>query len=106
VGCSQWNKHIASLDSVFGRHVEVLKWSRANGCDWNSLTCAYLAENGDLEALKWAVANGLPSDDRTCSAAATYGNLELLQWARANGCPWDEMTCENACFGGHCSSGL
>jgi hypothetical protein len=25
---------------------EVLKWARQNGCDWDSWTCSYAAENG------------------------------------------------------------
>ena len=24
-------------------HLEVLKWARQNGCDWNSNTCSYAA---------------------------------------------------------------
>ena len=45
----------------------IVKWLRANGCDWNSRTCAY---------------------------AAFGGHLEVLQWARASGCEWNSYTCE------------
>ena len=47
-------------------YLEVLQWARANGCDWDSDTCAF---------------------------AAWGGHLEVLQWARFNGCVWDRWTC-------------
>ena len=34
--------------------LDLLKWARKNGCDWDSYTCNYAAENGHLEILKWA----------------------------------------------------
>ena len=43
-----------------GGHLEVMQWARANGCPWDSLTCAYAAEGGYLEVLQWARANGCP----------------------------------------------
>ena len=43
-------------------HLEVLKWARENGCEWNSWTCAYAAQNGHLEVLKWARENGCEWD--------------------------------------------
>eukprot|EP01044_Picomonas_judraskeda_P049315 COSAG03_NODE_28975_length_192_cov_10.784946_1_plen_47_part_10 len=46
--------------------MELLQWARANGCEWNAITC---------------------------SAAAAGGHLEVLQWARANGCEWNAITC-------------
>ena len=47
-------------------HLEVLKWARDNGCDWN---------------------------ERTCASAALRGHLEVLKWAQENGCKWDNHTC-------------
>ena len=46
---------------ALGRHFEVLKWLRANGCKWDVFTCCRL-------------------DERTCSAAAEEGHLEVLKW--------------------------
>ena len=45
-------------------HLEVLKWARSNGCEWNSWTCASAAENGHLEVLKWARSNDCPWNSR------------------------------------------
>jgi hypothetical protein len=70
-------------------HLELLKWARENGCDWDSRTCANAAEGGHLELLKWARENGCPWDWRTCADAAREGHLELLKWAHENGCDWD-----------------
>jgi hypothetical protein len=38
--------------------LEVLKWARENGCEWNADVCANAALNGHLEVLKWARENG------------------------------------------------
>ncbi len=48
---------------------------------------------GNLEMLKWTRLNGCPWDESTCSYAASGGYLETLKWARLNGCPWDSDTC-------------
>ncbi len=70
-----------------GGHLEVLKWVRVNGCDWDAYTCAWAADGGHLEVLEWARANGCDWDARTCTYAVQRGHLKVLEWARANGCP-------------------
>jgi hypothetical protein len=65
----------------------LMQWARANGCPWNSLTCAYAARGGQLEVLQWARANGCPWDEYTSHVAAQGGHLEVLHWLHANGCP-------------------
>ena len=67
--------------------MEVLKWARENGCEWNSLTCSYAAEGGHLDVLQWARENGCECGAATCVCAARSGHLEVLRWARENGCP-------------------
>src|SRR5580658_2034417 len=63
--------------------LEVLKWARSNGCEWNSYTCCGAALNGHLEVLKWARSEGCPWNSGTCSGAALNGHLEVLKWARS-----------------------
>lgn len=67
--------------------LELIKWSRANGCSWDILTCAAAAEGGYLEVLKWARANGCPWSGFTIIYATLGGQLEVVQWAKSNGCP-------------------
>ena len=38
----------------------MLQWARANGCEWDEVTCYYAAKGGHLEVLQWARANGCP----------------------------------------------
>ena len=52
----------------------------------NKLGMCVPARNGHLEVLRWARANGCQWDERTCYAAAERGHLDVLKWARANGC--------------------
>jgi hypothetical protein len=82
--------------AAYGGHLELLKWARANGCDWDSRTCEDAALEGHLEVLQWARANGCPWDAVTCQCAAGGGHLEVLQWARANGCPCNSYKQDNA----------
>lgn len=39
-------------------YLNILKWARKLGCDWNSDTCANAALHGHLKLLKWALNNG------------------------------------------------
>ncbi len=74
-------------------HLGLLQWARANGCEWNTWTCARAAAGGHLEILQWARSNGCPWNEDTCAGAAMNGHLHVLQWARANGCTWDKNKC-------------
>ena len=56
------------LNAALNGHLEVLKWARENGCEWNSNTCANAALNGHLEVLKWARENGCEWDSDTCAS--------------------------------------
>ena len=44
---------------------------------------------GSAELLARARANGCPWESRTCAGLAADGHLGVLQWAREHGCPWD-----------------
>jgi hypothetical protein len=94
-----------------GGHLEVLKWARAHGGDWDSIDfdcdhdCAALAAwGGHLEVVKWLwePEHGFDWDDEwTCAKAAQGGQLEVLQWLQANGCRWDARTVQEATGAGH-----
>ena len=51
---------------------------------------AYAAREGHLEILKWAREHGCEWDSFTCANAALGGHLETLKWARENGCEWED----------------
>ena len=36
-----------------GGHLEVLKWARNQGCDWDWRTCAYAARSAHFNTSKW-----------------------------------------------------
>ena len=70
-----------------GAHLTVLQWARANGCDWDELTCIRAVSGGHMAMLQWAWANchdGCDWNANTCSLAAHGGHLEVLQWVTAN----------------------
>jgi hypothetical protein len=81
-------KRLCSLVAGQG-YLNVVKWLRANGCDWDADTCEYAAKGGYLDVLKWARDNGCRWCNQTCvAAAAERGQLDVLNWLKANGCPW------------------
>ena len=88
---------LAAMDG----NLEMLKWARAHGCEWDSNTCAHAALGGHLEVLQWLRENGCQWDELTCTWAAAKGHLEVLKWARANGCQWDRRICVLAAVNGH-----
>jgi hypothetical protein len=50
------------------------------------------ASRGHLPIVQWCRANGCPWNTWTCAGAAQSGRLDILQWCRDNGCPWDTWT--------------
>ena len=70
----------------------MLRWARANGCDWDADTCGHAALYGNLPLLQWLRANGCPWNYGTCYYAVDQGHVETLRWARENGCEWDAET--------------
>ncbi len=67
-----------SYEAARGGHIETLKWTRQQGCYWNSSICEFAAEDGKLEVLKFARANGCNWDEKKiCEAAASGGHLEV-----------------------------
>ena len=91
----------ACTNAAENGHFEILKWARENGCPWDVSTCSRAALNGHFEILKWARENECPWNVSTCAYAAENGHFEILKWARENGCPWDEETCSYAAKNGH-----
>jgi hypothetical protein len=89
----RWNNGV-NLSSLAARRgkIESLTCLRANGCEWDELTCSQAAWGGHLEMLQWLRQNGCPWDAETCTAAACTGHLEVLQWAHQNGCQWEVLT--------------
>ena len=78
-----WNscyerRYIVCEKAAQAGQLEVLKWTRARGCEWNAATCTRAAGGGHLEVLQWARANGCEWDWRTCAFAAEGGHLEVL----------------------------
>ena len=66
--------------------------------DLSVLDCGFaadIAKDGDLGLLKWARANGCEWDERVCERAAKNGDLAVLQWAKVNDCEWDATTCSS-----------
>ena len=61
--------------------MKVLWWARANGCEWDTITCMGAARNVHLEVLQWAQQKGCHWDEWTCAPAAESGNLKVPQWA-------------------------
>jgi hypothetical protein len=80
--------------------LQVLEWSRQNGCDWNARVCSAAARNGHFGVLKWARQNDCDWNAEVCDFAAKGGHLEVLQWARQNDCDWNARVCTRAAEGG------
>jgi hypothetical protein len=75
------NKGVYLRSAATKGQLEVLKWARDNGCDWNSDTCSSAARGGQLDLLKWLRDNGCDWDYKTAAYAAEGGHLDLLKWA-------------------------
>ena len=63
---------------IYSGRVELLRWVREHGCDWNEATCAEAALGGHLEVLMWAREHGCPWVEASVRARARH--VEVLRW--------------------------
>ncbi|XP_026819162.1 uncharacterized protein LOC113557814 [Rhopalosiphum maidis] len=69
--------------------------------DFPTNMCSLAAHFGNVEVLKYLRKLGLEWDVSTTAEAARYNRLAFLVYARTNNCPWDETTCSAAALAGH-----
>ena len=86
---------------LLGGHLELLKWARENGCEWDAMTCASAAKSGNLDILKWARQNGCEWDQEVGDNAVLHGHLEILDWIGNNGYEWTSQICSSAARAGN-----
>ena len=70
--------------------MEVLRWARENGCEWDAMDQAALG--GKLGLVQPLRGEGCPWNKWTCFQAVEQGHVKVLRWARENGCEWDAAT--------------
>ena len=46
----------------------------------------------NLELVRWLRAHGCPWDSLTCHDAVRFSHVQVLRWSRENGCPWTAAT--------------
>ena len=68
-------------------HLDVMKWLKANGCEFSWDTFDYASTNGSLVNMEWLKENGCEFDYYTFTYAAKNGNSETMKWLKGNGCP-------------------
>ena len=84
----------AIRDAASMGNLEMVKWMRENGCEWDCWTTGYAAGGGHIELLEWLREQNCPWHPNTCAfAAEIYPQLETLKWLRAQNCPWGWRTC-------------
>ena len=64
--------------------LNLLKWLRLNGCEWDEDVMAEAALGGHLDVLQWSLKNGCVADYRTTENAALMGHIHVLQFAMEN----------------------
>ena len=69
-------------------NLELMKWLRGEGAEWDESACAYAALTGHLHVLQWLRGKGCAWNGATCHVAVNHGQVEVLRWARENGCEW------------------
>jgi hypothetical protein len=82
-------------------NLNLLRWIRALGFEWNVSTCNEAAKNGHLKILKWAREKGCGWDSLTTYFAAINGHLDILKWALGNNCPRSRFITEIAAANRH-----
>ena len=65
----------------------------------NTEACVATVVHNHLDILKWLRATGFQWDEAVCAIAVQYKNLDILQWAIENGCEWRDHTYDLATIG-------
>lgn len=70
--------------------LEMLKWLRDYGCQWDSYTCMNSATKNSVNIVKWAILNGCPYDDvEIITSWVNARDVETVEWLLERGCPLD-----------------
>jgi hypothetical protein len=56
--------------------LNILKWTRTNGCSWDEEPCFLTTSGGHFKTLKWAIENNYPWNKTTCGYVANKGHFE------------------------------
>ena len=83
---NKFNKYDVCEMAAKNGWLDLLKWVRQNGCEWNSHVCSNAAHSGHLEVLKWARQNGCEWNRNVCMFASKNKHYEVLKWTKLNGC--------------------
>ena len=74
VECNKNLSTFITCGCAAGGHLELLKWAKKKGCNWDSTTCSYAASNGHLKLLRWAIKNGCKWNNEIGNSAAENGH--------------------------------
>ena len=92
-----WNAIDAVVGAAIGGHFPVLRWLEGmttTKIAFHQQVIDWAAPNGHLEIVKWSLANGakLESND-LCREATIGGHLEILMLGVNSGLPWNPELC-------------
>lgn len=63
-----------------GGHLDVIKWAREYGCQWDEINATYAAKNIHLNILKWCVAEGCVWNKEECLRQIESTHAEIMEW--------------------------
>lgn len=69
--------------------MDLLKWVRAQGCQWDEKMCKKAARGGHLCLLEWVCTQGCLWDKQLSWVEAVSGQVDVLDWVMTQGYPWD-----------------
>lgn len=76
-------------------------YKRISSRSGRSIVCSSAAKGGRLDVLKYLRSRGYEWNEVTCSNAVEYGHLNVLKWVREHNCPWwERILCDKAARGG------
>lgn len=98
-GCP-WHYGVCTAAETFGR-IDCLRYAHGAGCYWSG-QCDEAAENGHTDVLRYAKEKGLGDDgELACRLAAVGGHVDTLRYACENGWPTCPATPSYAAEHGH-----
>lgn len=107
----KWAENILGRDEEFEKdfmdaaaklgHLNVVKWYRSRGIQWDELTLTMAAGSGNMDLIQHLLDHDCPKNTfKACAFAVSISDhgkaLEVLKVLRYHGLPWNAETCVRA----------
>lgn len=92
-GCPADNDPLICASAASGGNLEILKFLRDKGFQWDSFTVLYGAKRGHFDVIEYCLKERCPASSWAVHAAVSEHRFQMVKFLVAKGVPVDEGSC-------------